>query len=202
MTEAAFWDRLALKYSRKPIDNVPAYEATLDRTRTFLHADDHILEMGCGTGGTAILLAPSVAHVTATDISEKMVEIARAKKQPGNVSFQQAAALSPVPDAPFDAICAFNLLHLLPDLPKALAHLKASVKPGGFVITKTPCLGEMNMFLPIAIGAMRLVGRAPYVNSFTINALEQAFRETGFTLVETAHFLDQKNSRFIVAKHR
>ena len=56
MTATNFWDKTAKKYARKPIDDLPAYEATLERVRSFLHADDRILEFGCGTGGTALAL--------------------------------------------------------------------------------------------------------------------------------------------------
>ena len=51
-----------------------------------------VLEFGCGTGSTALAHAPFVRHILATDISEKMLEIARAKAADGsvhNVTFQQ-----------------------------------------------------------------------------------------------------------------
>ena len=202
MSAAAFWDKIAPKYANQPIEDVPAYEATLDRTRSFLHQNDRILEIGCGTGSTALLLSPSVQHVTATDISPRMIAIAQGKLAdgPDNVSFMQATALSPLAGAPYDAICAFNILHLLENLPKAVAHLKSSVKPGGFVISKTPCLGQMNIGLRVLVRLMQLVGKAPYVNIFTIDELETAFRKAGFDLVETGHFTTRTNNRFIVAR--
>ncbi len=202
MTAAAFWDKIAPKYAKRPVDDVPAYEETLDRTRSFLHQNDRILEIGCGTGSTALLLSPSVQHVTATDISPQMIAIAQDKLAdgPDNITFQQATALSPLAGAPYDAICGFNILHLLGDLPRVLAHLKSSVKPGGFVITKTPCLGEMNIGLRVIVRLMQLVGKAPYVNSFTIKELEAAFKKAGFDLVETGHFTTHTSNRFIVAR--
>ena len=51
---------------------------------------DHILEVGCGTGSTALLLAADVAHVTASDISGNMIRIAMEKASTegvANVSF-------------------------------------------------------------------------------------------------------------------
>ena len=36
-----------------------------------------VLEFGCGTGSTALTLAPNVRHIQATDVSPKMLEIAR-----------------------------------------------------------------------------------------------------------------------------
>ncbi|MEL6287025.1 MAG: class I SAM-dependent methyltransferase, partial [Pseudomonadota bacterium] len=42
-------------------------------------AEGRVLELGCGTGSTALLLAPSVAQITGTDISGEMVRIANGK---------------------------------------------------------------------------------------------------------------------------
>lgn len=79
MSDAAFRNRIAEKYSRGPIKDGAAYEATLARVTTYLQPEDRVLEPGCGTGGTARRLAPLVASVvTATDISEEMIRIDRA----------------------------------------------------------------------------------------------------------------------------
>lgn len=203
MTTATFWDKAAPKYAQKPIEDVPAYEATLERVRSFLHADDHILEIGCGTGGTALALSPAVAHVTATDISARMVAIAHSKlgkTGPRNVRFLQAKALASMQSAPYDVVCGFNILHLLEDLPKTFSHLKTQVKPGGFIITKTPCLGEMNIALRFVVRMMQLVGKAPFVNYFSIAELEQAHRDAGLDIIETGFFGKAQTSRFVVAR--
>ena len=79
MTHAAYWDKAAQKYAAKKIANPAAYAATLAATRSFLKPGDTVLEMGCGTGGTAITLSERVAHVTGTDISREMIRIAQGK---------------------------------------------------------------------------------------------------------------------------
>ena len=66
-TDIAFWDKIAERYAARPIDNPDAYEATLERVRHWLHPDWHVLELGCGTGTTALKLAGSAAQITATD---------------------------------------------------------------------------------------------------------------------------------------
>jgi ubiquinone/menaquinone biosynthesis C-methylase UbiE len=48
-----------------------------------------ILEINCGTGEDAIWLARQHFDVVATDISEKMIEVARSKSAHGNLIFEQ-----------------------------------------------------------------------------------------------------------------
>ena len=76
---ARFWDKLADKYSNQAVKDMENYNKTLDCTRKHLSARDEVLEVGCGTGTTALLLAPSVKQITASDISSRMIEIAKDK---------------------------------------------------------------------------------------------------------------------------
>jgi len=74
---AAFWDGIAKHYAASPIKDIASYEFTLQRTRSYLRPQDKVLEIGAGTGSTALLLASSVAHITATDLSAEMIKLAR-----------------------------------------------------------------------------------------------------------------------------
>jgi ubiquinone/menaquinone biosynthesis C-methylase UbiE len=127
----AFWNRFANRYAARQIRDVAAYEAMLADAASRLRPGDHVLEIGSGTGGTAIRLAANVARYVATDFSAEMIRIARTKQSPANLRFELAAA-GDLPDGgPFDAVCAFNVLHLLDDLPTTLARIHAQLKPGG-----------------------------------------------------------------------
>lgn len=203
MADASFWDKAAKKYAASPIKDMPAYEATLERTRHYLNADDHLLEVGCGTGTTALTLSSAVQKVTATDLSGEMLDIAESKRADKgilNVRFEKADVTRPLDDAPFDAICAFSILHLVDDLPETLAHLHSHLKRGGHVISKTACLRDMNKFIPVMIKVMKFFGKAPDVLFFDAKELEHAFERAGFEIVETGYFGKNKSARFIVAR--
>lgn len=202
MTNAAFWDRLAPRYAAKPIDDVSAYEKTLAVTATYLSPEDCVLEIGCGTGGTALILAQTAREVVATDVSQGMVLIAQSKltTDAPNVSFKVASSDEAMDEAPFQAICAFNILHLVDDPKTTIAALSQQLTDGGVVISKTPCIGEGAFFLPAVIWVMRQFRKAPFVHVMTGDQLEEMFRKAGFEILERCKFGSGKMNPFIVAR--
>jgi ubiquinone/menaquinone biosynthesis C-methylase UbiE len=206
--DARFWDRIARKYAAGPIADMAGYERTLARTRDYLTGHEMAFEFGCGTGTTALRLAPSVARMVATDISSRMIEIAREKaKAEGctNVTFEVATPdAAPWPDGSFDVAFGFNVLHLVAAREAALKGIHRLLKPGGLFISKTPCLGEMNPLIRLAVPLMQLIGKAPYVTSFSAAELEREIAAAGFEIVERArHASRGKDARpFFVARRR
>jgi ubiquinone/menaquinone biosynthesis C-methylase UbiE len=204
--DARFWDRAARKYATDPIKDMRGYERTLDRISHLLNNSDTVLEVGCGTGTTALRLASSVSRVIATDVSGEMIAIAREKATAQvceNVEFSVATIeRAPGGDGAYDAVLAFSLLHLVADRPSALAHVHRLLKPGGLFISKTPCLAEMNLLIRLAVPVMRLVGKAPYVSFFSATELEAEIADAGFAIIERGrHGSERKDARiFIVAR--
>ncbi|MDO5654335.1 MAG: methyltransferase domain-containing protein, partial [Brachymonas sp.] len=62
---------------------------------------------------------------------------------------------------------AFNLLHLTADLDAALAAVARTLRPGGRLISKTPCVAELNPWAVRALAALlpvlRALGMAPHM---------------------------------------
>ena len=199
MTAAKFWNGVAEKYAKSAIRDPKQYHLSLERTRSYLRDTDRVLELGCGTGSTALLLAPNVALYTGSDLSSKMMEIAREKLASGehpNVEFMVAEADSTAVGGSYDTVMAFNLLHLVDDLPRTLRHAHQTLRDGGLFISKTPCLGTKKWLFRPLIGAMKLVGKAPDVLLFTPTELEQAVTDAGFEIIETGDYA----SRYVVAR--
>ncbi len=201
-----FWDRIARKYAGDKIKDMAGYGRTLERTRHFLHSTDTVLELGCGTGSTALTLAPHMSRIVATDASSEMIAIARERAAAQNCPNADFAIATPDsvswPDASFDAVLAFNLLHLLAARAVAFAQVHRLLKPGGVFITKTPCLTEMNALIRLAVPVMQRIGKAPYVAFFSAGDLEREIGASGFTIVERArHGSGRSDPRvFIVAQ--
>src|SRR4051812_43836685 len=72
-----------------------------------------VLDLGCGTGDLACILAARGYHVTGIDISPLAVERARTKAGNTTARFHVQDATGPLdlPNAPFDTIFDSGLLH-------------------------------------------------------------------------------------------
>lgn len=199
-----FWDKIAKRYAKKPVKNMQAYNKTMERTKAHLSQGDGVLEVGCGTGSTALLLADSVKHITASDISSNMIEIASNKakdQQVANVDFVQSTLFDDVLEKGlFDAILAFNFLHLLEDTSGSIARINELLKPGGVFISKTSCLGGQNRLLRVLIYLMQKFGAAPYVKCLKRDELDEFITNENFKIIETQEFPPSPPARFIVAK--
>ena len=105
-----------------------------------------------------------------------------------------------LPRGPDNVVTGFNLLHLLPDPAHGLRAIAKLVRPGGFFISKTPCLAGRYSLLKPVIGAMRLAGNAPKVHFLSPARLQQAVTQAGFEIIETGDFPKSPPSHFIVAR--
>ena len=202
---ASFWDKIAERYAARPVGDPDAYEHTLNRVRSYLSPEDRVLEIGCGTGTTALKLADVVAEVIATDISTGMIGTARRKaadQGAANVRFLTADATEALGSGGWNAVMAFSLLHLLRDPEHVVREVHAALEPGGLFISKTTCLGGRAWLFGPIIRAMQLFGRAPYVRFFRPEELEEMIAEQGFEIVETGSFPASPPARFIVARKR
>jgi ubiquinone/menaquinone biosynthesis C-methylase UbiE len=205
--KARFWNRIAHKYASDPIADLIGYERTLQRVQALLSTENEVLEIGCGTGSTALRLAPATRRLVACDVSEQMIAIACQKlaSQPmPQLHFKVADADAPAAEqGAYDAVLAFNLLHLVADLPQALSSAINALKPGGLLISKTPCLNEMNPLIPkLALPLMRAIGKAPPVLCFDASQLQAAMTEQGLEILSVErHGSKGKDWRvFIVAR--
>lgn len=201
--DAGFWDRMAARYSRKPVADQESYETKLAKTDSYLTQDDQVLEIGCGTGTTAIHHAPRVAQILATDISPKMIDIARSKARAANVR----NILFEVSDIDnlggrseqFDVILAHSVLHLVDNVDQVLRQLRRMLKPGGLLISSTNCIGDNAAFLRYVAPLGRKLGLLPRISVFREAEFEAWIDAAGF-VVEERWQPKPKSSIYLVAR--
>lgn len=215
VTPAEFWDRVAPGYSRQPVSDPDSYARKLAATQALMRPDMTVLELGCGTGSTALAHAPHVARVDATDLSGEMISIAREKAEAEgveNVRFWQSSvedlamqnsAGTGIPamadDNGYDMVLALNLLHLVPDRAAALATIHRLLKPGGIFVSSTVCLADRMWFLRPVIPVMQWLGKAPYVSFVAEHEVLREMAQAGFEARE--HWTHGRaNSLFLIAR--
>ncbi len=129
---------------------------------------ERVLDIGCGTGATALRLAGAVAPgtVTGVDLSVPMVDVARRRAEQagiGNVKFHVADVQEDdLPGQPFDAAFSRFGVMFFPDPARAFGRIAGALRAGGrlaFVCFSSPL---ENSFITGPIGAAaNVLGIAP-----------------------------------------
>src|SRR5215470_13545712 len=131
-TIQADFDRLAL-LSREEWDHNSHYHSFL--LKHVPPRCGNALELGCGTGTFARLLADRAEHILALDLSPQMICIAQERSRHlSNIDFQVADVFTwDFPPEQFDCIVSIATLHHLP-LEQLLIKMKAALAPNGTLI--------------------------------------------------------------------
>lgn len=186
-----FWNRIAKRYSRSPIADQTAYEEKLEITRQHFTPQSRVLEIGCGTGSTALIHGEKVHHVDAWDTSANMVAIARQKAADAgvtNVEFHAGTIFDCDADqGSYDVVLALNVLHLISDkgsaMQRTIDRAHELLAPGGVFIASTACLSSMN---PIGRGLLAVpgfIGLLPKLNVLDRKELLSRLTKPGFEVV-------------------
>ncbi len=128
-------------------------------SRMVVEAGAAVLEVACGTGILTEALrcaVPDDASIVATDVSEAMLDRARARRGhlPG-VRFQQADAMAlPFADGSFDVVAQQFGLMFFPDKLRALCEARRVIAPGGRLVFNVWDGLDSNPFVRVAQNAI------------------------------------------------
>jgi SAM-dependent methyltransferase len=104
-------------------------------------APTDLLEVGCGPGDFAARIQQELgAAVVAIDVSERMVELARANGVDARVGDVQQLGF---PDGRFDCAVAAWMLYHVADVSRALDELARVLRPGGRLVAVTNSLDHL-----------------------------------------------------------
>jgi SAM-dependent methyltransferase len=143
-TVKAYWNARPcnVRHSEKPLGSQEYFDE-VEKRKYFVEShipkfaefalwkDKKVLEVGCGIGTDTINFARAGANVTAVDLSEESLKIARLRAEvfglSDRINFQQAnaeeleAVLEP---QQFDLVYSFGVLHHTPNPAQAIASLR------------------------------------------------------------------------------
>ena len=139
--ERAYWDAQAASFDDEP-DHGLRDPVTREAWRRLLGgllppAPSDVVDLGCGTGSLAVLLAEDGHRVRGTDLAQAMVAAARAKAELAGVEVEvrQGDAGDPAyAPASCDVVLARHVLWALPDPEQALARWVRLLRPGGRLV--------------------------------------------------------------------
>ncbi len=156
--DATVYDDAAGHALSDPVE-AAAWRRALERTLPPTPA--RVLDAGTGTGSIALLAAELGYEVTGVDLSEDMLERARAKvaAQGLDVTLVHGPAESP-PEGPFDAVVERHVLWTMPDPAGALAAWRAATRPGGRLVLLEGSWGGEGPFVAAAEALAGLIQRA------------------------------------------
>ncbi|WP_306057823.1 class I SAM-dependent methyltransferase [Natronococcus wangiae] len=183
---AARFDEKASEYDDSKSDEYRAC-ANLVIEHAAPEADDVVLDLGTGTGAIALALAPDADSVVGRDISEGMMDEARAKAEEEGletVEFGHGTFREPAYDGPVDVITSNFAMHHLSDEEKREAiEVIAALEPRRFVLGDVMFFGEPNPGDPFY---------SPDVDDpATVGTLADAFTDAGFSLTAVERVHDQ-----------
>jgi ubiquinone/menaquinone biosynthesis C-methylase UbiE len=137
----AFWDEQAASFDDEP-DHGLRDETARDAWRRLLlallpPAPADVVDLGCGTGTLALLLAEQGHRLRGLDLAPAMVDRARAKAKAAGLSVELTcgdAAQPPYPASSADAVLVRHVLWALPDPDQALRAWTRLLRPEGRLI--------------------------------------------------------------------
>lgn len=159
------WNRIAKLYDPIMCVGHLFYDKMLVEMVKDLGPDDKVAELAAGTGTVTVSIAGSVASLSASDLSPKMIEVAEKKAESAglsNIDFSvQDACDLDYPDGVFDVVVIVAALHIIPDPEKVMAEITRILKAGGKLIAPT-FIGGTHRRSRFVTGVMRISGYRDY----------------------------------------
>jgi ubiquinone/menaquinone biosynthesis C-methylase UbiE len=156
-----------------------------DLFRSLEGSQGRLLEVGSGIGVDSIQLARCGFDVTAVDLTDSAIRVARQFAQHRGVAIDfrlgNAEQLN-FPDESFDAVYSFGVLHHTPDIEKAVTEVRRVLKPGG---TAYIMLYHRDSVVNLAHKVLRLPyespkdrkDHCPIVHRFSRRGAKRVFRQ-------------------------
>ena len=203
----AFWNRRSEVFDKQVLSVYEnAYRKTVKRSAAFLKKEDRVFEIGCGTGVATIPLSKYVKEITATDISENMIQKAREKaknQSKDNIIFRtgELTEMEVEPER-YDVVAAYNVLWYMKNQEEVLKKIYEVLKPGGIFLSATDCLGRNLSKDSVKKFWKSKLHLMPYVAFDTPISLMRKIQKNDFEVLEIVNLHKNPPNIFIAAKKK
>jgi len=154
-----------------------------------------VLEIGCGSGAHARLLAESGCRLTCIDITETGVEMTRRRLAlyglEAEVRRMDAERLE-FPDESFDLVWSWGVIHPSADTARVAAEIARVLRPGGearlMVYHRDSFLAAYATVAGVLTGRIFRMSRDELLHSFVDGALARFYTRPGFAALLAPYF--------------
>lgn len=127
---------------REPYLVEQTYQILYRVVREHIVIPSDVLDLGCGTGYLSLELAREGCNVTALDVDQDAIEVARRSQQAGTTTGGRELVSYEVADVhewqagprSFDFVIASRVLHHVDDLDGVVDNIRAWLRPGGKLV--------------------------------------------------------------------
>lgn len=166
---------------------IPVYKKIINKSK--LGSNDHVLDIGCGSGLFMKMADAKDANISGIDVSDEILEIARSRNPRATLTNQDMKMMS-FDDRRFDLVAGFNSLQYAEDLPGVLQEIKRVLKDDGkLVIGVWGSAAECEALKVLASIASLLpepVAGSPGPLALSEEGkLEKLLAEAGFNIIES-----------------
>jgi 2-polyprenyl-3-methyl-5-hydroxy-6-metoxy-1,4-benzoquinol methylase len=202
--EERYWSRFASSYDTDQQYVVgEAIQQAVTRKLSGERDLGEVIEFGCGGGYFTKALAGNATRVVATDLSDEMVEAARAQlKEFQNITIEKADCKNTTyPRERFDTAVMVNVVHFIRDPDKCLEEGYRILKDGGLLILADYTGYSMNWLQMMSVGIRFLLrwGEPPrYAKSrLSPGELGSLVKDAGFTVEEVEIIGEQMKALYL-----
>jgi Methylase involved in ubiquinone/menaquinone biosynthesis len=167
---------------------IPVYKKIINKSG--ITANDHILDIGCGSGLFLKMAHSKSNAITGIDLSDELLGIARQRNPDARLLNQDMNEL-PFADKSFDLVTGFNSLQYAEDLNHVLAEIKRVLKDDGKLVigvwgTAEEC-ESLGVLASIASLLPEPVPGSPGPLALSIEGkVESLLADAGFTILENS----------------
>jgi ubiquinone/menaquinone biosynthesis C-methylase UbiE len=165
------------------------------------------LELGCGNGTYSKVIAKNVSKLTATDLSEDMVNITRTRlKAHKHITVEIADCFNlHYPSESFNTLFMANLLHIIDSPQAVLLEVRNVLETNGRVVILDFGMEGMRFInkLKLVYRYRKAYGKPPKTRQkLTLKSIEKMLLDTNFKIENSSLIGNKMKCAFIIAQKR